>query len=45
MTEEQRVASLEESVKMLKEIVLQLKIDVHTLQAQQYLTERVINGR
>ena len=43
--EEAKVKQLEEVVEMLRSVVTQLQVDVHTLKAQQYLRDWTINGK
>jgi outer membrane murein-binding lipoprotein Lpp len=44
-TEEAKVKQLEEVVEMLRSVVAQLQVDVHTLKSQQYLRDWTINGK
>jgi outer membrane murein-binding lipoprotein Lpp len=43
--DEAKVKQLEEVVDMLRSVVAQLQLDVHTLKSQQYLRDWSINGK
>ena len=43
--DEAKVQQLEEIVATLRSVVTQLQVDVHTLKCQQFLRDRVINGK
>ena len=46
MTDEQkRMESLEVAVEMMRTIIVQLQMDIHTLKSQQYLRDWTINGK
>jgi hypothetical protein len=42
--EEQRMKALEVSIEMMRTIIVQLQMDIHTLKSQQYLRDWTING-
>ena len=42
--DEAKVKQLEEVVEILRSVVAQLQVDVHTLKSQQYLRDWTING-
>ena len=42
---EKRIQTLEELVGMLRDVIVQLQMDVHTLKSQQYLRDWTINGK
>jgi hypothetical protein len=43
--EEQRIKALEVSIEMMRTIIVQLQMDIHTLKSQQYLRDWTINGK
>jgi hypothetical protein len=43
--EEQRMKALEVSIEMMRTIIVQLQMDIHTLKSQQYLRDWSINGK
>ena len=43
--EEQRIKALEVSIEMMRTIIVQLQMDIHTLKSQQYLRDWSINGK
>ena len=43
--EEQRMKALEVSIEMMRTIIVQLQMDIHTLKSQQFLRDRIINGK
>jgi hypothetical protein len=43
--EEQRMKALEVSIEMMRTIIVQLQMDIHTLKSQQYLRDWTINGK
>jgi hypothetical protein len=43
--EEEKMQQLEAVIDMLRSVVAQLQVDVHTLKAQQYLRDWTINGK
>ena len=43
--EEQRINALEVSIEMMRTIIVQLQMDIHTLKSQQYLRDWTINGK
>ena len=46
MTDEQkRMESLEVAVEMMRTIIVQLQMDIHTLKSQQYLRDWTINDK
>ena len=42
---EERVRQLETAVEIMRTLVAQLQMDVHTLKSQQYLRDWTINGK
>lgn len=42
---EKELETLRASIDMLRPVIIQLQIDVHTLKSQQYLKEWSINGK
>jgi len=42
---DRRIDALEVSVEMMRTIIVQLQMDIHTLKSQQYLRDWTINGR
>jgi hypothetical protein len=43
--EEERMKALEVSIEMMRTIIVQLQMDIHTLKSQQYLRDWSINGK
>ena len=42
---DRRIEALEVSVEMMRSIIVQLQMDIHTLKSQQYLRDWTINGK
>lgn len=42
---EERLRQLEVAIEMMRTLVVQLQMDVHTLKSQQYLRDWTINGK
>jgi hypothetical protein len=42
---DKRIEALEVSVEMMRTIIVQLQMDIHTLKSQQYLRDWTINGK
>jgi len=42
---DKRIKALEVSVEMMRTIIVQLQMDIHTLKSQQYLRDWTINGK
>jgi hypothetical protein len=42
---DRRIEALEVSVEMMRTIIVQLQMDIHTLKSQQYLRDWTINGK